>query len=58
MNYFDSLSVQASGTADESFIGHELENVSSDAELLEIKWVGAALYGAGADTVSITQYCI
>ncbi|KLO09949.1 cytochrome P450 [Schizopora paradoxa] len=39
------------GTALESFIGHELESVSSDAEELEIKWIGAALYGAGADTI-------
>ncbi|KLO09947.1 cytochrome P450 [Schizopora paradoxa] len=43
-------SEMANGTAIECFIGHELEVCSSAAEEYEIKWLGAALYGAGSDT--------
>ncbi|KLO09948.1 cytochrome P450 [Schizopora paradoxa] len=46
----DFVKTEVNGTALASFIGHELENVSSPAEELEVKWLGAALYGAGADT--------
>ena len=47
----DLLSLKANGTAVESFIAHELEDCSSAREEFEIKWIGAALYGAGSDTV-------